>query len=346
MQLEHLVIYDRDYVDQLINFRQGETKLGEKIVLCQNQAHWQNEIEASSAQFVLLGLPEDIGVQGNLGRKGAQDAWESALSAILNIQNNRYLEGTDIFLLGHLNFKPLIEEIDDLSAEDTDRTRLIREKTAIIDEWVSQLIRSIVEVGKIPLVVGGGHNNAYGCLKGSALGKGKAVNAVNLDPHADYRSMEGRHSGNGFRYAKEEGYLRQYCILGAHEGYNSENMLQEIAGDEHVQIVTFEDLFIRNQKDFNSVLKNLSNKWHEEFTGIEIDLDCMANLPVSAYSPSGFLLEDVRRFIHYSGSQLVPAYLHLCEGAPTLGETNAHIKVGKTIAYLVADFIKAVKSKA
>jgi formiminoglutamase len=57
-----------------------------------------------------------------------------------------------------------------------------------------------------------GHNNAYGCIKGAAKGLYKAgiiplvqINAINLDAHADFRPLEGRHSGNAFRYADEDG---------------------------------------------------------------------------------------------------------------------------------------------
>ena len=34
-------------------------------------------------------------------------------------------------------------------------------------------------IGKIPIIIGGGHNNAYGNITGLALGKGKMVNAIN-----------------------------------------------------------------------------------------------------------------------------------------------------------------------
>ena len=73
---------------------------------------------------------------------------------------------------------------------------------------LSPLISKLVEIvpsGKIPIIIGGGHNNAYGNIKGLALAKGKPVNAINFDAHSDFRIMEGRHSGNGFSYAFEEG---------------------------------------------------------------------------------------------------------------------------------------------
>ena len=56
---------------------------------------------------------------------------------------------------------------------------------------------------------------------------------------------------------------------------------------------------------------------------------------------SGFSVEEVRNFIHYFGKNKNAAYLHICEGAPDLAEAkNSHL-VGKLIAYLITDFVKA-----
>jgi formiminoglutamase len=71
---------------------------------------------------------------------------------------------------------------------------------------------------KNPII--GGHNNSYGNIKGTALAKGKPVNAINFDAHSDFRILEGRHSGNGFSYAYEEGFLKKF-YFGLHENYTS-----------------------------------------------------------------------------------------------------------------------------
>jgi arginase family enzyme len=41
----------------------------------------------------------------------------------------------------------------------------------------------------------------------------KTINAINFDAHSDFRILEGRHSGNGFSYAYEEGFLKKYFVL-------------------------------------------------------------------------------------------------------------------------------------
>jgi arginase family enzyme len=39
------------------------------------------------------------------------------------------------------------------------------------------------------------------------------VNAINFDAHSDFRILEGRHSGNGFSYAYEEGFQKNILFL-------------------------------------------------------------------------------------------------------------------------------------
>src|SRR5688500_17654814 len=89
--------------DQLVNRRDGETKLGESIFLLEPE-NWQQSLAASAATFVLLGVPEDIGVRANYGIGGAHTAWPAALKAILNVQDTAGLPGSVIAVLGAFDF--------------------------------------------------------------------------------------------------------------------------------------------------------------------------------------------------------------------------------------------------
>tara|TARA_Y100000782_G_scaffold115337_1_gene157061 strand:+ start:1109 stop:2140 length:1032 start_codon:yes stop_codon:yes gene_type:complete len=341
MQAEHLIVYDKALLEHYIGKRKGETKLGEKLQLADSSENWQQALMDSDARFVLLGLPEDIGIRGNLGKRGSVRAWEHFLKAFSNIQSNRFLSGESILLLGHINFTPLLEKVDALSTTSTADVEQFRQLTEQVDEWVYPIVETIVTAGKIPIVIGGGHNNAFGCIKGTSIGLNTSLNVVNLDPHADYRALEGRHSGNGFSYAKAQGYLNQYSILGLHEGYNAESMLQELDKDNDLSYHTFEALFIREEEKLSEVLATLSSSSTHPYWAIEIDLDSIAQMPVSAYTPSGITVEQARKFVHQAANNLSCKYLHLAEGAPLENNPQSGIHVGKTLAYLVSDFVKA-----
>jgi formiminoglutamase len=54
-----------------INHRSGEIKFGEKCILYL-KTQIQSLLSTCEAQYVLVGIPEDIGIRANFGRPGAQ----------------------------------------------------------------------------------------------------------------------------------------------------------------------------------------------------------------------------------------------------------------------------------
>ena len=213
-----------------------------------------------------------------------------------------------------------------------------------IDKEVVHIVTTIIKCGKIPIIIGGGHNNAYGNIKGTALGLGKPINAINFDAHSDFRIIEGRHSGNGFSYAFEEGFLSKYFIFGLHENYTSKKVLDILKKlEERVAFNTYDQIKVQQNKSFNGELYTALDFIKDNHYGIEIDLDSLPNIASSAMTMSGFSVEELRKFIYFFGNNENVAYLHICEGAPDLGEDKNNHLIGKLIGYLVTDFIKSRK---
>jgi formiminoglutamase len=59
---------------------------------------------------------------------------------------------------------------------------------------------------------------------------------------------------------------------------------------------------------------------------------------------SGFSVQQAREYIHFFGKSKNAAYLHICEGAPDLDQTNNNHLTGKLVAYLITDFMKSKMS--
>lgn len=320
--MDNLKIYVQHDIDRLIIHREGETKLGEKVAVLSS---WE-ELEHASAKFVLLGIPEDIGVRANSGIAGAASAWRPALTAFLNIQSNRFLIGDEVLVLGHFE----VEEPADSSIKS------LRNKVAEIDDLVYPVIEKIVTAGKIPVVIGGGHNNAYPIIKGTSLGSKTPIDVLNIDAHADLRGLEGRHSGNGFSYALKENYLNHYFMYGLHQNYNNEAILNQIDNKPYLKAVFFEDILIG--ADYNGLIKDLGPT-----SGLEIDLDCIQHVLSSAETPSGFAVNDIRKLVLTKANKF--SYLHICEGATRMLDGRVNRLTSKLIAYLVSDFVKAHAAK-
>ncbi|CAH0335418.1 Formimidoylglutamase [Flavobacterium sp. CECT 9288] len=340
--MEKIIPFTIKDLAKITNHRSGEIKFGEKMITIPKDTDYLDFIKNCEARYVLFGIPEDIGVRANYGRPGAASAWDSAIASIANIQHNRFCKGSQIVILGQLDVVQLMKEVANLDFNDIDDRSKLSQLVTKIDKDVSHIIFSIVKLGKIPIVIGGGHNNSYGNIKGTALAKGKPINAINFDAHSDFRILEGRHSGNGFSYAFEEGFLKKYFVFGLHENYTSKNVLDTIKKlDDRVRYNTYDSISIRREKDFTQEMMHALEFINDEPFGIEIDLDAIPNIACSAMTMSGFSVEQLRQFIYYYGKRRNVAYIHICEGAPDLGEDKNNHLIGKLIGYLVTDFIKA-----
>lgn len=308
-----------DAIKPLIRYRTGETKLGERIV-----PDWQNP----TVQFVLLGIEEDIGVRVNHGIGGTHTAWQSFLAAFINIQSTDTVRGDEIGIFGHFNFDDLKDIIESKSVE-------------VIDNEIYVAIQQIVDSGKIPIVVGGGHNNAYPILKGCALAKKHPINAINLDAHTDFRIKEGRHSGNGFRYAYDEGFLSKYAIIGLHKNYNAQNIVDELRSNPNMWFCFWEEIFLKEIFSFKEAIAKAISFTTPTFTGIELDMDSIENVLSSAMSPCGMSTAQARQYVYAAAQHPNVAYLHLCEAATQLATGAQNFSTGKLLSYLVSDFMSS-----
>ena len=342
MYMENITLLSQNELAKITNHRSGEIKFGEKIITIPKDVDVIDFITNSDAKFVLLGIPEDIGVRANLGRAGTATAYESALQSLANIQHNKFCKGSNLIVLGQLNVSEEMEKAQNLDLSSKENRKELFKLVEKLDVEVSHIIHQICSTGKIPIIVGGGHNNAYGNIKGLALAKGKPVNAVNFDAHTDFRILEGRHSGNGFSYAFEDGFLKKYFVFGLHENFVSKsvfNTLKELTS--RVKYVTYEEVDVKREKNFETELENALNFIKNEPFGVELDLDAIPNIPSSAMTLSGFSVDKARHFVYYFGKNQNASYFHICEGAPELDDSKNNHLTGKLIASLITDFMKA-----
>jgi len=280
--IPHFRFYNKQDILYLTRLRRFETKLGERVEVLTGPDQFEEELRNSPVQYVLFGIPEDIGIKANYGKGGADSAWLPFLSAFLNLQSSDFLSGEEVMLLGHFDFGDL---------------------------------QYLIE------------NHAQ-------------INAINLDAHTDFRPVEGRHSGNGFRYAEEDGYLQKYCVIGVQENYLQQNVWLDFVNNPFLDMITFEDIFIHEKRNFIQAVSHATSFTEDGYCGIELDLDVVENVLTSAVTPSGISTLQARQYITMAANHTQPAYLHICEGAAQLSDGRKCDTTGKLISYLVSDFLK------
>jgi formiminoglutamase len=346
--MPHLRIYNKQDILSLTNIRKFETKLGERLLVAAHPEALVQSLEQTPAEYILVGIPEDIGVKANDGIGGTGSAWIPFLRSFLNIQSNDFLIGDSILLLGHFDFNELEQLIEANAHGPEEKTEAYRHAVHTIDNEVESLAKIITACGKIPIVIGGGHNNAYPLIKGAAKGLYQAgliplaqINCVNLDAHTDFRPIEGRHSGNGFRYAEEDGYLEKYCVIGIHENYLQQNVWLDIVNNPFIDFITYEDIFILERRNFTQAVAHATGFAEGNYIGLELDLDCIEHVLAPAMTPTGLSPLHARQYVTFAATDSKIAYLHICEGATVLPDGRKDESTGKLISYIVSDFIKA-----
>ncbi|RKE95214.1 formimidoylglutamase [Ichthyenterobacterium magnum] len=335
--MDQLSVFNAEDLNRLLKKRSGETKFGEHVVLLSQLTNIYDDLENLDVDYVLFGIKEDVGVFANYGKSGASSAWDAAIKILLNIQSNAFTNPKKVLILGCLEFHEQQEQLKTLNQKKKKDVKTARQLVEQIDKTVSHLVYNIVSAGKTPIIIGGGHNNAYGNIKGTSLALKKPINVVNFDAHTDFRAEEGRHSGNGFSYAYSEGFLKNYFVFGLHENYTSDHIFKTMDHLKSIQYNTFEAIEIRKELKYKTELKKVINHVSNTNYGIEIDCDAIVDIPSSAMTPSGFSVTKARHFVNFFSNHKNATYLHICEAAPT---KKTAIKVGKLITYLITDFIK------
>lgn len=326
--MQKLKIYNERSIKHLLSLRAGELKLGEKIRFIERF----EDLENTSAEFVLFGIPEDIGVRANMGKAGTSTAWKAFLKAFLNVQQNEFSHAENIILLGEIDTSEAMEKAGNIDVSDPNYHEKLGDLLEKIDDAVSEVVKHIISCGKIPLIIGGGHNNAFGNIKGASEAFGKAINVLNFDAHTDLRRTDYRHSGNGFCYAFKNGFLNKYSVFGLHQNYTPQYIFEEMKNSEKIRFSLFESL---PEKVWSSEFLSCLSFIKEQKFGLELDCDAIANFPSSAVSPAGFHLEEVRKMLRQVAQEKNCSYLHICEAIAL-----KTFPTGKALSYFINDFVK------
>jgi len=269
--------------------------------------------------------------------------WEAFLAKFCNLQDNEFLNTSEVALLGHIDCSHLQDKSKKYLPSDDGEVANLRKLVYLLDQAVYSVCRLIFDANLIPIVIGGGHNNAYPIIKAASHSFDSAIGAVNLDPHTDFRATEGRHSGNGFSYATQEGYLNAYYSIGMHELKNSQDNLAHLA-KQGFKYTSYQDIWIRKKLTFHKAIEKGLNYLQSNNApfGIELDVDCISMMPASAYTNCGITVQEAEQYTYQCAQQDYACYLHIAEGAPIQHPNGLEAginDVGQVYSALVSSFI-------
>ncbi|MCG8699106.1 MAG: arginase family protein, partial [Bacteroidales bacterium] len=160
----------------------------------ENGYRWHHVIEcidlsakeiAKSKGVAFLGFCSDEGVKRNQGRQGAKNGPGIVRKSMAN-------------LACHLNPNVQIYDAGNVYCDDENLDEAQVE--------LGQSVNKILETGLFPILIGGGHEIAYGHYLGiSEFVKSKKLGIINFDAHFDLRPYDnGANSGTMFRQIADQ----------------------------------------------------------------------------------------------------------------------------------------------
>ncbi|MFM1821810.1 MAG: hypothetical protein RI967_76 [Planctomycetota bacterium] len=223
-----------------------------------------SEAAGGAGALCFVGYASDEGVRRNLGRTGAAAGpaeLRRRMAPLAAVEGVALLDAGDV-------------AVDPSAGGDP---------VADAQRVLADAVEAIARAGALPVVLGGGHDQAHGLFLGLAAAIGAAPACVNFDAHLDLREIpaEGPHSGTPFTQSWEWCRAREapfrYCALGVQRAGNTRRLLEraEFAGATVVDA----DGFALDHVDV--VMDAVNDAVDEGEIALSIDLDVFA----AAFAP-------------------------------------------------------------
>jgi formiminoglutamase len=269
----------------------------------------------SSPGIVLIGFACDEGIRRNGGRVGAKDAPRTIRSALANLAWHQ-----------------------DRPVYDTGDVRCDDEDMEGAQDTLAETVTRVLAAGHRPLIIGGGHEAAWGTFQGIVAAKPKAkIGVINIDAHLDLRANEPGNSGTAFyqiaRWCKGNERPFRYLCLGASMSANTAALFdraQELGAwfvPDFAFIPREQDVAFKHIRKFAHAL---------DIIHLSIDLDVLpaATMPaVSAPAGSGVPLGWVEALIQLVLQSGKTAAIDIAELNPSLDTNNNAARVAGHLAW-------------
>jgi formiminoglutamase len=263
----------------------NDRRLGE-IVGCE-------QAQYDAAQIVILGCPQDEGVQRNGGRPGAATAPDEIRRCLYKLAWNS--PESTLFDLGNTQIQSTLEDTHALH---------------------QQVVENVLHNGKILIVLGGGNDLSYPDCAGLAALYPDPL-ALNIDAHFDVRADDPRNSGTPYRQLLEENLLlaERFYEMGSQPQANSQ-VYKNYLAEKGVRVHDLESL---RRAGISTMFRAILNESDSEaiFWGFDMDSVRASDAPgVSAPSPIGLTGEEFCKIAAIAGEDSRSKILEITEVNP------------------------------
>lgn len=282
---------------------------------CLNLSDLKDSIYPS---FGILGYAVDEGVRRNQGRVGAAKGPQSFRNSFGKLANH---------------FDPSVQLLD------LGEIQCIDQNLEQAQEYLAESVYKILSNGIKPLLIGGGHDIAYGHFKGIQKAyPNRTIGIINFDAHLDLRPFDqGAHSGSPFNQIATEVNNFHYLCIGYRKNANPPSLLKR-ADELQVELIDREVSTIQHLDQVFESFDSFTYKVDLLYITIDLDgfADCFAP-GVSAPSPLGFDVDFSLACVKYLLSSDKVISVDLAELNPAFDIDSRTSKLAASLAYHIID---------
>lgn len=287
-------------------------------------------IKQNAPGFCFIGYKVDEGIIRNKGRKGASEAPVYIRNAMANFP---------------FNFKNTPELIDagDIYCPDKN----LEES----QETLSTAVEKIITLNLFPIVLGGGHDVAYGNFKGvlnsilkNENNRNPTIGIINFDAHFDLRPYEdSHHSGNSFSLMADLCKKREidfsYFCLGIQKFSNTSHLFKK-AEELKTKYIYAKDIIHDSLDELYREIDIFTDKCDHIYLTVCTDVFPAAYAPgVSAPQPVGLNVETGLKLIEHIADKEKLVSFDIAEVSPELDRDNITAKLAAVIIYSIINTI-------
>ena len=264
----------------------------------------------------LLGFASDEGVERNHGRPGAAAGPEALRNALGSLA---------------VHHEHALYDAGTITTQDTDLEGA--------HERLSTSVEALSNAGHLPIILGGGHETAFGSHRGAFRAKGP-LKIINLDAHFDLRTADVPTSGTPFKQISELVGRPDfdYTVLGISRPNNTKVLFDE-AADLGVTITLDEELLTMNVEKLRAHAEQLCAGTAPIHLSIDLDVLPAAQAPgVSAPAGLGVDLPIIRELAVTIAATGRLALVDVVELNPSFDLDN---RTAKLAARLIDDIVTA-----
>ncbi|WP_277586803.1 formimidoylglutamase [Psychrobacillus antarcticus] len=275
-------------------------------------------LKSTDETCVIIGFESEEGVRRNKGKLGAAIAPNALRSELAKLP-------------WKLSNEKHLADIGTIECIGNDLEKA--------QQQLGELVTEVLNKKMIPIILGGGHETAYGHYLGvrNHIGKEAKLGIINLDAHFDLRPYdEQTSSGTMFRQILEQDKNNSYFVLGIQRYGNTQDLF-DTADELNVPYIYEEDMHDGQMVQVKTAIEEFIQKHDCIMLTLCMDVLNAAFAPgVSAPSPFGLDPSIVRAMIKSVTSHEKVLSFDISEVNPLMDENNRTVKLG---AYLTNEAI-------